>query len=98
MVTAPLGDDMQKGGENVWISRIAIDLAGTRQRNLSSVQRQEPTEPQATTARWERGKAEGKPQGGPGEASPLAGFAPGPRSRLSVFSDVGFEGRSRRGQ
>jgi len=27
MVTAPLGDDMQKGGENVWISRIPIDPA-----------------------------------------------------------------------
>jgi hypothetical protein len=26
MVAAPLGDDLKKGGENVWISRIAIDL------------------------------------------------------------------------
>jgi hypothetical protein len=33
-------------------------------RNLSPVRRQEPTEPQASTARWERGKPEGKPQGG----------------------------------
>ena len=27
MVAAPLGDDLKKGGENVWISRIGIDLA-----------------------------------------------------------------------
>jgi len=27
MVAAVLGDDLKKGGENVWISRIPIDLA-----------------------------------------------------------------------
>ena len=32
-------------------------------RNLGPVRRQEPAEPQASTARWERGKPEGKPQG-----------------------------------
>jgi hypothetical protein len=26
MAAAPLGDDVQKGGENVWISRMRIDL------------------------------------------------------------------------
>src|SRR5580704_2320619 len=33
-------------------------------RNLSSVRRQQPAEPQASTERWERGKPKGKPQGG----------------------------------
>jgi hypothetical protein len=33
-------------------------------RNLSSVRRNVPTEPQASTERWERGKPKGKPQGG----------------------------------
>jgi hypothetical protein len=27
MATVTLGDDRKKGGENVWISRMAIDLA-----------------------------------------------------------------------
>ena len=36
----------------------------SEKRNLSPVRRDEPTEPQASTERWERGKPEGKPQGG----------------------------------
>jgi len=26
-VSVPIGDDAEKGGENIWISRISIDLA-----------------------------------------------------------------------
>jgi hypothetical protein len=33
-------------------------------RNLSPVRRQKPAEPQATAARWKRGKPKGMPQGG----------------------------------
>src|SRR5581483_8535094 len=35
-----------------------------QKRNLSSVRRQKPAEPRASTARWERGKPAVKPQGG----------------------------------
>ncbi len=59
----PLGMTGRKVGRTSGFRECPLTLC-CEKRNLSSVRRQKPAEPQASTARWERGKPEGKPQGG----------------------------------
>ena len=64
---APLGDDAKKGGENIWISRIGIDL-GSRERTCLQFGDKCPP----NLKRAPKGGSEGSPKGSrkvePGEA------------------------------
>ena len=59
-----LGMTRRKVGRTSGFRECPLTLRDAK-RNLSSVRRREPAEPQASTERWERGKPEGKPQGEP---------------------------------
>ena len=59
MATPPLGDDRKKGGENHWISRIAIDLALARGATFLQFGDNSPP----NLKRAPQGRSEGSPKG-----------------------------------
>jgi len=96
MVAAPLGDDPKKGGENVWISRISIDLAWREAQPVLSSETEAhrtSSDHRKVRAREARRKADRRTGGKPRERC-KAGSRAGNRPRKGRGTGVGTSIRS----
>ena len=88
---APLGDDAKKGGENIWISRIGIDLGSPEAQSVSSSEtsaRRTSSEHRKVGAREARSEAARRNGGKPRERC-KAGLRKGSEPREGSVTGVG---------
>ncbi len=88
---APLGDDAKKGGENIWISRIGIDLGSREAQSVSSSEtraRRTSSEHRKVGAREARREAARRNRGKPRERC-RAGSREGSEPRKGSVTGVG---------